>query len=1092
MSIFSSIPADSKIASNDLAFAIRDKYPVTDGHSLVIPNREFSTWWEATPEERIALFELVDQIRDEILNSFSPDGFNIGFNSGDAAGQTVDHLHIHVIPRYQGDVEDPTGGVRHVIPDKANYLNPPIDNPDLHSTRDRRFYRELSNLLQDPSYTNFDLVISFIMTSGLNLIREHLRLALERGVAIRILTTDYLFVTDPGALARLLDDSLEKSLAGSLEVRVYSAANTSFHPKAYIFTSDPDQSGVALVGSNNLSRSGILDGVEWSLRSTQTQPLISEFDLLWKDERTTTLTQEWLDVYAEKKRLIPTIDAEGVRTVVRDSEVDNESEEFTPNQVQVEAKAALEATRIEGHRAGLVVMATGLGKTWLAAFDSMRPEFKRILFVAHRDEILSQSRSVFRTINPTANPSIYAGDSKDKSGKVVFASVQTLHHHLDEFEREEFDYIVIDEFHHAAATTYRKVLSHFTPKFMLGLTATPERADSADLLALCGDNLVYDCGLTRGIELGLLSPFKYRAIKDVADYAEIPWRGGRFDAEELTRCLETQQRAEQVFDEWMSSEGSSKRSLGFCCSVSHADFMAQYFRDQGTNAVAVHSGGSSAPRIDSLDALRDGELPIIFAVDLFNEGVDVPAIDLILMLRPTESATVFLQQLGRGLRVSEGKSHLDVVDLVGNHKGFLLKARILAAIAKNPVTSDRGAVSAVKEGLTELPEGCSVVLDTEVVKVLESLLSAPKPDEVLADLIREWMDRHDGKRPTAIEASTLTGKPLSLSKQGGWFGLLNSMNVLSQDEAESFALGSEFFHDLEYGAYQKSYKLITLRAMLKLSSLRERIAVEEIARISRQEIFADPRLTADLSDAQASFVDVWNPTTEEWLAYWTKNPVAAWTGASTKKDAWFDLTSGDLSLSLQVPAGSEAAFDGMVDELVEYRLHRYLVSRQMKGVGISRKPLDAAGNELDATFKIMSVTGHGASIYFASSGGTKGTKDKRNHDYVAGLDVVITRLAEIEGMLVDAYLETTQVNNLPVAERRLNPGTAFPVALSAADLLEVRKSLLRGQGNNNRRAMRLVVNGLVGVWPNEKLANYLAGFKTDHDVSRTSIFRTVS
>jgi superfamily II DNA or RNA helicase/HKD family nuclease len=937
-------------------------------------------------------------------------------------------------------------------------------------------------------------VISFIMTSGLNLIHEHLRLALERGVAIRILTTDYLFVTDPGALGRLLDDSLDDSLAGSLEVCIFSAGDTSFHPKAYIFTSDPERSGVALVGSNNLSRSGILDGVEWSLRSTQTQPLISEFDLLWNDERTTSLTQEWLDVYAEKKRLIPTIDAEGVRTVIRDSEVDNESEVFTPNQVQVEAKAALEATRIEGHRAGLVVMATGLGKTWLAAFDSMRPEFKRILFVAHRDEILSQSRAVFRTINPTANPTIYAGDSKDKSGKVVFASVQTLHLYLDQFEREEFDYIVIDEFHHAAATTYRKVLSHFTPKFMLGLTATPERADSADLLALCGDNLVYDCGLTRGIELGLLSPFKYRAIKDVANYAEIPWRGGRFDVGELTRSLETQQRAEQVFDEWMSSDGSSKRSLGFCCSVSHADFMAQYFRDQGINAVSVHSGESSAPRINSLDALRDGELPIIFAVDLFNEGVDVPAIDLILMLRPTESAIVFLQQLGRGLRVSEGKSYLDVVDLVGNHKSFLLKARILAALAGKDVSSDRGAVGVIKEGLNELPEGCSVVVDTEVVKVLESLLSAPKPDEVLADLIREWMDRHDGQRPTAIEASTLIGKKLSLSKQGGWFGLLNSMNVLSQPEAESFALGSEFFHDLEYGAYQKSYKLITLRAMLKLSSLREQIAVEEIARVSREEIFADPRLTADLSDAQASFVDVWNPTAEEWLAYWMKNPVAAWTGANTKKDGWFELSDGDLSLLLRVPAPSESTFDGMVDEIVEYQLHRYLISRQMKDVGISRKPLDAAGKELDATFKIMSVAGNGAAIFIESSGGTKGSKNERNLDYVAGVDVIIERLTALHATLVDAYLETTQVNNLPLADRRLNPGIPFPIQLETTDLVALRRVLLRSQmgigrasgskGGNSRRAMRLVVDGLAGDWPNEKLADYLAGkskLLTDND-----------
>lgn len=1095
MSIFSSIPADSKIASNDLAFAVRDKYPVTDGHSLVIPNRVFATWWDATPAERVALFDLVDEVQSQLVATFSPDGFNIGFNSGEAAGQTIDHLHIHVIPRYQGDVADPTGGVRHVIPSKANYLVPP--EPDLRLTRDGSFYRELSKLLQSAKYSNFDLVISFIMSSGLDLIDKHLRLALERGVNIRILTTDYLFVTDPGALGRLLDIS-QREHVGTLSVRVFSAGNTSFHPKAYIFTSSRTAAGVALVGSNNLSKSGILDGIEWSLRSTDTESLTEEFSQLWNDSRAHDLTQGWINSYAEKKRLIPRIDANGLRQIVDEPEVDGDPENFDPNLVQVEAKAALEATRIEGHHAGLVVMATGLGKTWLAAFDSMRPEFKKILFIAHRDEILEQSRAVFRMINPTAWPTTYTGNLKDASGSVVFASVQTLHRHLHEFDRSEFDYIAIDEFHHAAAETYRKVISHFVPKFMLGLTATPERADSADLLSLCGDNLVYECDLTRGIELGLLSPFSYRAIRDIADYAEIPWRGGQFDIEELTRRLETRQRAAQVFDEWSQSNGGSKRTLAFCCSVSHADYMANYFREMGVNAAAVHSGESSAPRIDSLDDLRDGTLPIIFTVDLFNEGVDVPAIDLILMLRPTESAIIFLQQLGRGLRVSPGKPQLDVIDLVGNHKGFLLKARILAAIAGKHAGNDRAAVAELEKGLEDLPAGCKVIVDTEVLDLLQSMLSAPKTDEVLAELVREWIDQHDGIRPTAIEISTLSGKALSLSKQGGWFGLLDSMDLLTSSERNSLEAGAAFFQDIEYGAYQKSYKLITLRALLRLESLRDRIAVEEVSRESKAEIFSDPRLVADLADAQNSFSDVWNPTDSEWLAYWTRNPIAAWAGANKRESGWFDLSDGNLQLSLNIPSEARASFDRMVEELVEYRLHRYLISRQMKDVGISRKPLDATGVSLDATFKIMSVNDDGVSIYFASSGGTKGRENERNLDYVAGVDIILDRLASLGGHLIDAYLETTQVNNLPLADRRLSAGDPFPIQLESADRVTLRKLLLRSQmgigrpsgakGGNSRRAMRLVVSDLVGDWPNEKLADYLAGtLNSESDGSSTGL-----
>lgn len=370
-----------------------------------------------------------------------------------------------------------------------------------------------------------------------------------------------------------------------------------------------------------MSASGLRSGVEWNVQSGDVTAATTEFERMWLDPRSKPITAEWLAGYDQRKRsavrALPTVDVEGPTTGER------LEEPVQPWSVQQEAIAALQGTRIEGHRAGLVVMATGLGKTWLSAFDSTNPAFRRVLFVAHRDEILATSRDVFRKVRPGSRLTMFTGGTKQPDGDVVFASVQSLQRNLDRFDPEAFDYIVVDEFHHAAARTYRRVLSHFRPKFMLGLTATPDRTDAADLLALCDDNLVYDCGLIDGLRRNLLSPFRYRAIKDVADYEEIPWRNGRFVIDTLSERLETQQRAQQVLDEWESLEGRSRRTLAFCCSVNHANFMAGFFRERGVAAEAVHTGAGSSDRDDALDRLEDGEISVLFCVDLFNEGVDV-------------------------------------------------------------------------------------------------------------------------------------------------------------------------------------------------------------------------------------------------------------------------------------------------------------------------------------------------------------------------------------------------------------------------------------------------------------------------------------
>lgn len=1091
MSLFLNIPEHNHIAGNAYAFAVRDLFPVTDGHALVITRREIATWWDATAEEKAAVLELVDEVRALINTSHSPDGFNVGFNEGAAAGQTIPHLHVHVIPRYKSDVPDPRGGIRNVIPNLGNYLaSKQSDQPALVTPRDGALFRQLGASLRHLAHDTIDLVVSFVQPSGVDLLGSLIDEALERGAHIRLLTTDYLCITDPSALGFFLDRVGTQEGGGSLEVRVFSDPSTSFHPKAYIFSASSTGEGVAFVGSSNISRSGISSGVEWNLRAQEISAITSEFTLLWNDNRSVPLTSKWLDDYIER-RVVPTPKIKPQGEDSGEIEIDEvEESPIEPWGIQKEALAALTAARAEGHQAGLVVMATGLGKTWLAAFDSTRPSFKRVLFIAHREEILTQARDVYRRIRPSGSLTMFTGNERDISGDVVFASIQSLQRNLQSFEIDRFDYIVVDEFHHASAPTYVKVINHFEPKFLLGLTATPDRSDAADLLALCGDNLVYECGLVNGINLGLLSPLHYRAVKDIADYEEIPWRGGRFDIAALSEQLETQQRAKQIFDEWSALGGEHRRTIGFCCSITHAEFMAGFFCDLGVEAVAVHSGTTSAPRGESLERLDAGELPIIFTVDLFNEGVDIPALDIVLLLRPTESPIVFFQQLGRGLRAIAGKSHLDVLDLVGNHRSFLLKARLLAELVGSPYLTPRDAVAAAKGGYANLPEGCSIVIDLEVVELLEKLLGAPNNEDRIIEIARAWAESHDDVRPTALEIALATRRALDVKSAGGWFGLLSESGMLSDAEKAVFVIARDFLIDIEHGSYQKSFKLVTIQALIKSEALRKPTSLSDVCAVAKTIIYRDPRLLADLNDALGNFLDPSNPTTTEWQRYWQKNPISAWIGEDAKGSrAWFNLTGDQFALALEIPAELGETFDAMVAEITEYRLYRYLLSRVDKKDRQRRQPIALNGQQLDAAFAVEALLGIPNSIVFESAGGAGKSGIKRNPDYVAGIDVVLSRLRDLNAVILDAYVDSGNVKNLPIPDRRVHLGTdyALPLDLRGSTALEaIRKAMLKSMakigkaatatsaGGNSRKALRIQIEN-VQIYTPKDLANYLGG-----------------
>lgn len=524
-SVFLELPRDRQVASNDLAFAIRDSYPVTEGHTLVITRRVVATWFDASPAEQRAVLALVDVVKAALGEELHPDGHHVGFDVGAAGGQTVPHLHVHVIPRYHGDIYDPRGGVRHVLPTRGNYERGVTDwsTPPGPGRMPRSRVEPLTTGAPGPRLGAFlgalsrradeaTIVSAFVQSSGLDVLEPRFEEFLRRGGALRPVTGDYLHITQADALQRLLDlhartrafaladdDAEDEAIPGTFEVSVVETEHLrrSFHPMAWLFAwgADP-KDGVAYVGSSNLSRSALEHGVEWNLRvERRLDPeawdrVASAAAGLWSSSR--PFDADWLAAYRlrarDSQRDLPPGDVE-----------DEAGPPPEPLDIQVEALRALRESRESGQRRALVVLATGLGKTFLAAFDVAAfaddmERSPRILLLPHRRELLTQAATTFRRVLPESRFSWCVGGSSDLTGDVVLASVQKLSRPavLSGLPPDWFDYVIIDEVHHAAAASYRRVIDALEPGFLLGLTATPDRADEADVVGLFDDHVRHE------------------------------------------------------------------------------------------------------------------------------------------------------------------------------------------------------------------------------------------------------------------------------------------------------------------------------------------------------------------------------------------------------------------------------------------------------------------------------------------------------------------------------------------------------------------------------------------------------------------------
>jgi superfamily II DNA or RNA helicase/diadenosine tetraphosphate (Ap4A) HIT family hydrolase len=905
-------PRDRVFYEDELVLGLWDAYPVSDGHALVVTRRHVATWFDASPDEQAAVMRGVEVARREISKRHAPDGFNVGINVDAAAGQTVFHLHVHVIPRYWGDVSDPRGGVRYVLPSHANYLV--SDSQAVQYAVPSESSTNLSTGPDDPLLPRLatdlgraieaDIAVAFALNSGADLLLPHLKDLLERGGKLRLLTGDYLNVTEPVALSKFLD------LQGRRLVRVFETRQAlSFHLKTYIFRF-PDGTGRAYVGSSNISRSALREGVEWNYRVVSSRSgedfkdISRQFRELFHHDQSTEIDEDWVERYRRRR-------PEGSVTVPEIVAPELPPEAVEPHSIQQEALEALVRTRAAGNTAGLVVLATGLGKTWLSAFDTAQGEFKRVLFVAHREEILNQALETFRRIRPDARLGRFTGNKKDHKADVLFASIQTLGRmpHLRTFVADAFDYIIVDEFHHAAARTYRKLINHFEPKFLLGLTATPERTDGGDLLALCQENLVYRCDLFEGIKSGQLSPFNYFGVPDNVDYRNIPWRSSRFDPGLLDQALATEARAKNALEEWRKHGG--KRTLAFCCSMRHADHTAEFFRRHGVRAVAVHSGASSAPRAISLEELEAGQIDVLCAVDMFNEGVDIPNIDTVLMLRPTESSILWTQQVGRGLRRADGKSHLTVIDYIGNHRIFLTKVRTLLGVG--PTDREiREALSRVRAETFDLPEGCSIVYELEAIEKIESLLrDGPRPIETYYQDFRDRM----GIRPTALEAFHDGYNPRQSGRER-WLELVQSNGDLPAECGAAYQAHKEFLDALEVTPMSKSFKMLVLLGALNEDRFPGEIDIGPLARAVRRIAARAPDLRTEFGDA---FEDeqAFRRTLE-------RNPIAAWVGGQgTGGRSYFKYQNQQFAATFAVADAHREALQDLTRELAEWRLADY-------------------------------------------------------------------------------------------------------------------------------------------------------------------------
>lgn len=853
----------------------------------------------------------------------------------------------------------------------------------IHEGSDPCLFEQLFTLWQQSERVH--IAVAFLSVRMLNILMAHLRNA-KAGVSVQFLTGAMNGFNEPRVLENLRKHFGEENVRLYQPKQVDAPESSNFHVKAYLFMTG-DKMWTIVLGSSNLTESallGIIDNngygnAEWNLlvesgsaaNNTVVADILSRFDYYW-NSNSIQLNEEILEAYRQKW-------LEKERRRERDAHqaaMDRASELLKPEArpVQRQALDRLNGFRQDGLRRAAIIGATGIGKTLISAFDVESNGAHRVLFVAHRETLLCQAAEAYRQVlgdkwmyhqiggeKDTQEVDKIVNGGTDANGPlVVFAMIQTLKNPKvhSRFSRDYFDYLVIDEFHHASAPSYKSILHHFTPGFLLGLTATPERLDGRDVLELCDYNVALEMRLFDAVEQGSLSPFLYFAFHDATDYEKIRWTGSGYDELELEHALSNDTRAALVANtlgEHLPAFGKFK-GIAFCCNTGHARYMADALTKRGFETTCILGDTPESERRILLNRLENEQDPLklLCAVDVLSEGIDVPALTHILLLRPTQSFTVFLQQIGRGLRPHPRKEFLVILDFVGNYRKNYVAPLVLTGHAfENKALSPRGTLK------FKAPKGCYIHPDTQVKRIWQNTIKTQFMRLNLKDRLRQlyeeiWNDLGQERSPRIMDffGHPLCSDPMKFIAPGAfgnWLRVKEYCGGLSDEErawlgtpAEAFLLHIE----RELNAV-RSYKMVVLLSLLETSAEQTSWTVEEIASRFKLYYLESPLRCQDYDDLARS-PDPTNYPLARVVNHIKNMPLKY---LSDKPDKFFRLDNGMFSLKPAILCfWSQSLFRECLFDRVHFALTRYW-SRKYKDADLQALVLPPTSAEKDKAEK---------------------------------------------------------------------------------------------------------------------------------------------